>query len=394
MSGLEASMSMNGGTAVVVLGHGSRAPEAQLLLEWVAGRLATRLDTPVMAASLQFNEPTLEDCCRELAAAGATRVIVTPYFLFMGNHLQKDIPGVLEQLRGDLPETEIILAESLGADELLVEVLAKRTLATGNEEAETAAALDGAAGPGDAADVLGAFLAGGCASCEPMPQHPIEAESFAIIDSLLEPEDPTDPEYQVARRIVHTTGDPSLARSLVFSPGAVGAGITAIDSGTQIFCDVNMVASGIAPTAKMGSLQVVCLVADPEVARIAQQEGLTRGAAAVRQAARGDKGAGALTGDVSGQRPATAAGLDGAIIAIGNAPTALFELLRLVEEEGARPALVIGVPVGFVGAAESKEALAASSIPHITLPGNRGGSSAAAAAVNALIRLHAGRGFR
>jgi precorrin-8X/cobalt-precorrin-8 methylmutase len=93
---------------------------------------------------------------------------------------------------------------------------------------------------------------------------------------------------------------------------------------------------------------------------------MTRGAAAMRLAA---------------------PGLDGAIVAIGNSPTALFELLRLAAEEGVRPALVVGVPVGFVGAAESKEALATSGLPHITLPGNRGGSTIAAAVVNALIRL-------
>lgn len=367
----DSSKIFDSGTGMIVLGHGSRAHEALTLLNWVAEQLSLRLETPVRAASLQFNQPTLADCCRELAAGGARRVVVVPYFLFDGNHMQKDIPEELDRLRLELPGTEFILADSLGADDLLVEVLARRTLAK-----------------------LGSQRMGdtGRSSCGPLPQHPIEAESFEIIDSLLEPDDPEDPEYQVVRRIVHSTGDPSLVRAVVFSRGAVAAGVNAVAAGASIYCDVNMVAAGVGPTAAGLGLEVSCLVADPEVARLSRREGITRGAAALRLVA-GGSAAGGAQGDGSrlNGAPGDGSGLDGVIVAVGNAPTALFELLRLVREEGARPALVIGVPVGFVGAAESKAALAASGLPHITLPGNRGGSTMAVAIINALIRLSVAR---
>ncbi len=367
MQASDISGKAGGETGVVVLGHGSRAPEALVLLNWVADHLAERLEIPVLAASLQFNKPTLGECCRELAAAGARRVVVAPYFLFNGNHLMKDIPEELERLRLELPGTEFILADSLGTDDLLVEVLARRTLAKmdklGEGDSADKAANDDAA---DTAGRSGETFTGGAAAA--IARHPIEVESFEIIDSLLEPADAGDPQYQVIRRVVHTTGDPSLARAMYFSAAAIGAGVEAIAAGAGIYCDVNMVAAGIQPTTSILGLEVTCLVADPASAELAEREGITRGAAALRLAA-----------------PT----LDGAIVAIGNSPTALFELLRLVEEQGLRPALVVGVPVGFVGAAESKEALAASAIPCITLPGNRGGSTVAAAIVNALMRLSA-----
>jgi len=391
-------LDIDGGTGVVVIGHGSRAPEALVLLNWVADRLAVRLRMPVLAASLQFNKPTLDDCCHDLAKAGAWRVVVVPYFLYEGNHLKKDIPQELDRLRQELPGTEFVLADSLGADELLVEVLARRTL----EKSDAIKTVkDEQKNDGDAADLLAVLFGAGCGgeadACEKsagIVRHPIEAESFEIIDSLLEPEDHEDPEYQVVRRIVHTTGDPSLSRAVNFSSGAIASGVAALAAGTNIFCDVNMVAVGIRPTAALRGIDVACLVADPETALLSRREGLTRGAAAMRMAAKGyapgDTDAGAVMDGFPGNNVNVArSGLEGAIVAIGNSPTALFELLRLVDEEGLRPALIVGVPVGFVGAAESKEALGASAIPHITLPGNRGGSTVAVAIVNALMRLSA-----
>ncbi|MDO8735814.1 MAG: precorrin-8X methylmutase [Thermoleophilia bacterium] len=384
MRPLDSSMFAGGGTGVVVLGHGSRAPEALEVLNWVAERLTERLRMPVLAASLQFNKPSLEESCRELAATGASRVVVAPYFLFVGNHMQKDIPEVMDRLRQELPETEFILAEALGADDLMVEVLAQRALAKIGEEVagETAKEPeDNSRKEGDAADFFASVLGNACDSCAPMAQHPIEVESFEIIDSLLEPEDAEDPEYHVVRRIVHTTGDPSLARAVLISAGAIRAGVDAIAARAGIYCDVNMVASGIMPTADRLGLDVICLVAEPAVEQLARNEGVTRGVAAMRLAARG----GSNVNDNSSLQPG--GGLEGAIVAIGNSPTALFELLRLVSEEGVKPALIVGVPVGFVGAAESKEALLESDIPYITIPGNRGGSTIAAAVVNALMRL-------
>ncbi|MBI5870288.1 MAG: precorrin-8X methylmutase [Actinobacteria bacterium] len=402
----EPSMFSGDGTAVIVLGHGSKAPAALEVLNWVAKRLAARLQMPVLAASLQFNKPSLEESCRELAEAGARRIVVAPYFLFTGNHMMKDIPGILDQLREELPGTEFILADALGADDLMVEVLARRALAKcGAEEPngaarqqdvarESSAAArqpDVAGDSSDAADLFASIFndacGGSCSGSQPIVQHPIETESFEIIDSLLEPDDVEDPGYQVVRRIVHTTGDPSLARAVMLSDSAISAGVAAAGTGAGIYCDVNMAAAGIKPTAEKLGLEVTCLVADPAVAELARSEGVTRGVAAVRLAASSVAGGTAVTAGHGTQTGAVGSGLDGAIAVIGNSPTALFELLRLAAEERIRPALIVGVPVGFVGAAESKEALIESDIPYITLPGNRGGSTIAVAVVNAIMRM-------
>jgi len=393
---IEPELIHDGGTGVIVIGHGSRAPEALELLNWVAGRLASRLGMPVLAASLQFNKPSLDDCCHELADAGMRRVVVAPYFLFDGNHLQKDIPGELERLQKELPDTELVLARSLGADELLVDVLTRRAL----EKADAMETVEEEPLPEGDGELLAALCAAGCGGEVSIAKHPIEVQSFEIIDSLLEPEDADDPGYQVVRRVVHTTGDPSLARAVTFSPGAIAAGVDALASGAKIYCDVNMVAVGIKPTAAGRGIAVSCLVADPQAAKMARREGMTRSAAAIRLTERGKAAHGlealshAVISSQGGRPPmnnveGAGSGLDGAIVAIGNAPTALFELLRMVKDEGVRPALVVGVPVGFVGAAESKEQLMGSGVPFITIPGNRGGSSIAAAVVNALLRMQA-----
>lgn len=363
-----------GADGIVVLGHGSRAPQAGELLEWVARKLGERLACPVMAASLQFNRPNLEECCHRLAEAGASRIVVAPYFLFKGNHMQQDIPGELAALEKQLPGVRIILADPLGADERLVEVIRQRVAEAAGTEAELQRVAEAA---GDKAEFFETALetypaAGGEA---PLPAHPIEQASFAIIDSLLGRDPQTgggavDPEYEITRRVIHATGDLSMARSLVFSPAAAGAGVQALARGADIICDVNMAAVGIRPSAARMGLSVRCAVADEETVRLAAAASLTRAAAGMRRLAAGG-------------------GLDGSVVAIGNAPSALFEVLRLAGEEGVRPALVIGVPVGFVGAAESKEALVESGLPHISLPGNRGGSNIAVAAVNALLRLTA-----
>lgn len=366
----ESSSTGNGSVAVVVLGHGSRAPGALGLLEKVSAGLAGKLGLTVRAASLQFNRPTLEECCKELAAGGAGRIVVAPYFLFAGNHTQEDIPGALERIRKEFPGIEFILAEPLGDDGRLVDILSERiggvlAAATVHAEPEKARTVASPKAPANTTPGLQYSAQDGSGA---LPQHPIEKQSFEIIDGLLKPEDPEDPEYQVIRRVIHTTGDIALADWITASPGAVAAGVGALDAGAAIVCDVNMVAAGVAPTAGLLGTPVECSMAAAETAALAKREGITRGAAAMRL-------------------KAEAGGLDGAVVAIGNAPTALFEVLRLVSERGVQPALVVGVPVGFVGATESKEALATSGIPHITLPGSCGGSAVAVAITNALLRL-------
>ncbi|MFF8691039.1 precorrin-8X methylmutase [Streptomyces sp. NPDC015144] len=170
---------------------------------------------------------------------------------------------------------------------------------------------------------------------------------------------------QVAVRMIHACGMVDLVRDLAFSPEVVVRARAALRAGAPILCDVAMVASGVTRKRLPADNDVVCTLSDPSVPDLAKELGTTRSAAALE-----------LWRDR----------LEGAVVAVGNAPTALFRLLEMVEEGAPRPAAVIGVPVGFVGAAESKDALAAhpSGLEHLIVRGRRGGSAIAAAALNAI----------
>ena len=173
----------------------------------------------------------------------------------------------------------------------------------------------------------------------------------------------------VVCRVVRAEGDPQISEAVRFSPGAVESGVKALQTGARILTDVRMVEVGISKAllARQG-VATDCRIDTQDVAERARQERTTRSVSAIRELA-----------------PL----MEGSVVAIGNAPTALLALLDLVAEGSARPALVIGMPVGFVACAESKEELQRSGLPFITVQGRRGGSSAAAATVNALLILAA-----
>ncbi|MEU9521562.1 precorrin-8X methylmutase [Streptomyces sp. NPDC048224] len=193
----------------------------------------------------------------------------------------------------------------------------------------------------------------------------IYRESFATIraeaDLAALPADVS----QVAVRMIHACGMVDLVRDLAYSSGVVARAREALRSGAPILCDVRMVASGVTRKRLPADNDVLCTLSDPAVPELAARLGTTRSAAALE-----------LWRDR----------LEGAVVAVGNAPTALFRLLEMIEEGAPRPAAVIGVPVGFVGAAESKDALAAhpSGLEHLVVRGRRGGSAIAAAALNAI----------
>ncbi|MFF2363001.1 precorrin-8X methylmutase [Streptomyces sp. NPDC058122] len=193
----------------------------------------------------------------------------------------------------------------------------------------------------------------------------IYRESFATIraeaDLAALPADVS----QVAVRMIHACGMVDLVDDLAYTPLVVARAREALRSGAPILCDVSMVASGITRKRLPADNEVICTLSDPSVPALAAKLATTRSAAALE-----------LWRDH----------LDGAVVAVGNAPTALFRLLELLEEGAPRPAAVIGVPVGFVGAAESKTALAEhpSALDHLIVRGRRGGSAMAAAAINAI----------
>jgi precorrin isomerase len=203
----------------------------------------------------------------------------------------------------------------------------------------------------------------------PISGQQIEDRSFAAIDAEAPEHNYTADEWQVVRRLIHTTADFAMCELVKFSPQAISVAEEALRKGAPIYADSNMIRSGLS-VARLQKLNldyqresILCHVADEDIAAEAKQTGLPRSLFAIRKA--GKK-------------------LDGAIVLIGIAPVALLELNRMAVEEGIRPALVIGMPVGFVHVLESKEELMTTGIPYVILTGRRGGSPLAVATLHAL----------
>ncbi|WP_428243066.1 precorrin-8X methylmutase [Gynuella sp.] len=205
------------------------------------------------------------------------------------------------------------------------------------------------------------------------PQR-IEQQSFAIIRELTELNGLSDEQQQVVMRIVHSTGTPELASQVRFSAAACEAGLHALARQRPILCDAEMVKQGL--TKRMLAEEPLCFLNEPAVPLLAQEHQETRSMAALRF---------------------WPSFLNDAIVIIGNAPTVLFRLLEMLQQGAPKPALIIGMPVGFVGAAESKQALwdchQTLGIDCITLLGRQGGSAVAAAACNALLRCQRGEWY-
>jgi precorrin-8X/cobalt-precorrin-8 methylmutase len=195
----------------------------------------------------------------------------------------------------------------------------------------------------------------------------IYARSFAIIRGEAELARFSADQAEIAVRMIHACGQVELAPHIVFGGDLVAAARAALATGAPIFCDSEMVAHGITRARLPAGNAVICTLNDPRVPALAQQRGTTRSAAAL---------------DLWLDR------LAGAVVAIGNAPTALFRLLELIDAGAPKPVAIVGIPVGFVGAAESKAMLADNprGVPFVTVRGRIGGSAITAAAINALAR--------
>jgi len=200
--------------------------------------------------------------------------------------------------------------------------------------------------------------------------HLIEGRSFSIISQLLPDVKIPFGQKEVLKRVIHATTELGYAKDLFFHPQAIKAGLAAIKQGKDVICDVSMVQVGVNQNslASFGG-KVRCFINHKDVIKRSNQEKIARAIVAMQKAA---------------------TYMDGAIVAIGNAPTALFTLCDLVRSGKVKPGLIIGVPVGFVGAEESKKLLRGLKIPHITNRSRKGGSSVAAAITNALLKLAQG----
>ncbi len=331
-------------TGVLLLGHGSRLLSANEPLKDVARSINKKgLYESVEAAFLQLTKPDFKETVDLLASRGVDKIVVMPYFLYTGVHVRDDLPREIEQSNKKYPDIEFVMAPNLGFHPSLVDITMERLSETASTEPEP--------------------------ETERTPSiHPIESESFRIIGSEMDESALPGEQLPVIKRVIHATADFDFAELLRFSPGAVEAGISIIRNGRSIITDVTMVETGISKARlkafNKGALNLHCFIADKSVARESKRSSITRSAAAMRKAA-----------------PL----MDGAIVAIGNAPTALNELMSLIKSGAASPKLVIGVPVGFVDAEESKNKLMASGVEFISTAGRKGGSTVAVAIVNALL---------
>lgn len=334
-------------TGIIVLVHGIRGERGSREVETTLQKITSGLkyyfpqQTEITGAALQFNQPSLEDAVDMLAARNVTRIIIAPYFLFTGLHITEHVPEAIDELRKKHQAIEFILSDIMGMDNSFIGHLAMRIARAAPDIIERSS--DGKA-------------------------NSIENESMQIIDNLLPPlKSISAKELQVIKRIVHASGDVDVASLVKFGNRAIDSGIAAIKTGQTIFTDVRMVMAGIDKRlAVIFSCNLLCSLDLAEGTQIQTRPDMTRAEISIRQ-----------LGSM----------LNNSIIAIGNAPTALLSLLELIDDNHVMPALVIGMPVGFVKAAESKQELVKRNIPFITVTGTRGGSAMAASTVNALLRM-------
>jgi precorrin-8X/cobalt-precorrin-8 methylmutase len=343
-------------TGVIIICHGSRGERGNVEVSEALRRITEGVKTllppgvEVIGAALQFNHPTLEEAVESLAVRGVDQIVIMPYFLFSGRHITEHIPQLVERLKCTYPEKQFIMANPLGTEEHFIGSVAKRI-----EEAAPALWSN--------------------ARISPTSPEAIEQQSMEIAEKFLPPlPNMSAEERSVTKRIVHASGDPQVASLIKFSPSAISSGLNAMAKGSRIFADVRMVAAGINDRlVEMCGCSITCAMDETKGLRRAKEENVTRAAAAMRH---------------------LGTGLNGAIVAIGNAPTALLALLDLVDRKEIKPALVVGMPVGFVQAKESKDELMKRNVPYITVVGTRGGSAMAVAAVNALLKIAVERNKR
>ena len=323
---------------ILLAGHGSPKKDANSL-EHISKLLHEMIhpgceEECVRVAYLQFAKPDISEAIEECVKDGAKTLIIHPYFLSSGMHVTSDIPEIIDEAGQKHPEVEFIYTEPLGIHSKMAQVVYERIkTATGLKPSE------------------------------------IEERSFEIISEEADMSDVPDEQQPIVKRVIHTTADFEFKSSLTFHPDAVKAGIAAIKAGKDILTDVEMVRTGINKKLleKWGG-KVICNIQNVE------SETQTRSEAGIEEALKKNSNIG--------------------IIAIGNAPTALLKTIDILnntndERRTTNDVLVVGVPVGFVKAIESKTELAKQEFPFITNISRKGGSTVAVAITNALLKMAA-----
>jgi len=371
-------------TCLVVVGRGTTDPDANGEVAKLARMLEEGMGFgAVMVCYSGTAQPLVADGLRRAARLGYTRLVVLPFFLFDGV-LVKRIYAAADELAQREPGVEVLKAKYFGVHPLVADVM----IARAREAVEGRAAMNCSlckyrvqivgfeqqvGEPQRAHHVAVRGLLERKENAEAAPvyktyvPHPIEAESFQIIAAGRDWSGFLPDQLTVLQRIVHTSGDFNAVDDFYFSPGAIDSGIRALLRCRRIVTDVTMVQTGLKrELLEQLGIDTWCGVHDRETHLMAAQYGITRSAAGIR------RGWEKFGNDV--------------IVAIGDAPTAIAEAVRLIREHGWRPQLVVGLPVGFVGTRETKELLRRSlQVPRITNSGTRGGSPWAASVVNGLM---------
>ena len=344
---------------LILIGHGSKLPHNQENLEKLAEILRERSGFKLVEiAFIIRNSPTIPEAIDILAKKKVSKIVLVPVFLAPGVHTTQEIPEMIEVKNQESQLSkrgiQLFYGEPIGADECIAVILEEKALkALGEDWEHSHAPFRGA----------------------PIVSYP--ATSTKIYDQsmkLIRPEiqdvlaKAPKSHVPIIERVVHTTADPEFAKLLVISDGAVEAGVAAIKAGAKVITDTKMIKAGIheGRVQRFGG-EIVTYIDDQRASRIAIEESVTRSVAAVRLA--------------------VADGADGAVFLIGNAPTAAFELAEQVKSGKVKPSLIVAVPVGYVGAAESKEAIAKLPVPYIITRGRKGSSTIAVAIFNALLNM-------
>jgi len=340
---------------LIIIGHGSKLPHNRENLEKLADILRKRSNFKTVEISFMVrNKPTIPEAIESLAKKGVSKIVLIPAFLAPGVHTTREIPEMIEMKEKEplLKERgiELVYGEPLGSDERIAEIIEEKALKALGQEAKEAEVMT------DAYAI---------AASNKIVKTSMSLIRQALGDSL---ENVPASHVPVIERVVHATADPEFAKLLVISEKAVEAGVAAIKAGAKIVTDVKMVKAGINEARlKKFRGKIFTYIDDARVIKLADDESITRSAAAVRLAVKD--------------------GLDGAIVLIGNAPTAAFELADAVRQGLAKPALIVAVPVGYVGAAESKETVSGLTTPFVIVKGRKGGSPIAVAVFNALLTM-------
>ncbi len=344
--------------SILLLGHGSPKKDANNL-EHIGKMLhnmlhAGCLEDCVKVAYLQFAEPGIMDTIREAVNHGAKKVILHPFFLSAGMHVTKDIPGMIAEARRLYPDVTFIYTEPLGIHEKLAHIVMERISAA-----------------------------------EDLAPAAIEKRSFDILSVEADLSGIPADRLPIVQRVIHATADFDFKDTLMFHPEAVERGLAAIKAGKDILTDVEMVKTGINKKwlAQWGG-KVICNIQNTGA------QGNAGEASGVRRQELGEGSQGVKTKAEIGIETALRENHNIGIISIGNAPTALIKTIEFLSHSALRTEnselLVVGVPVGFVKAVESKALLAEQKFPFITALGRKGGTPVAVAIVNALLKMAKG----